>query len=307
MKILITGNKGFIGTHLERKLIERGHEIVGMSEGDMVECGISDQEFDLVYHLAAKTNYDDKPSYLWLENVLLVAELMEAIKTPRVIYASSQAVYGEYPYPGGLGGSFSEADYEDVPESAYGLSKLHGEQVAHLIGNRRGIEVVSLRYSIVLGPGQRYTTPYAGVLRNFVHAVMNGYRPMIFDDGKQTRDFVHIDDVTYANILAMSLPEGVYNVGGGVPYTILELCNEVLSTSSASVEPQFADCVRIGDPRHIISDISKIKEHGWEPTKNLKDMVKDYIDWIRKAGCTITTDPAEELEKAIEAGHVKRI
>ena len=239
----------------------------------------------------------------------------------RVIVASSQAVYGEgrYRCPNLTcpGSAVEREHFPDIrseaqlargvwdhtcpscgevlrprltderttnPRNQYAISKYTQELIALTLGKRYGIPTTVARYSITQGPRQSFRNAYSGVCRLFSMNSLLGRPPRIYEDGRQLRDFVNIEDVVSANMLLMEHPGAVgevFNVGGGRAYTVLEFAEIVRQVTGADVAPEIRGEYRFGDTRHIISDIRKLQALGWTPQHPPEKSVRDYVGWIK--------------------------
>ncbi len=265
----------------------------------------------------------------------------------KVIIASSQAVYGEgkykcsedgivYPAPRSLEqlkrsdwepkcpkcGSKIKMQFTDEsrvnPANSYGISKYSQELIGLTLGKRYDIPTICLRYSIVQGPRQSPYNLYSGALRAFAVSVYSGKEPIIYEDGQQLRDYVNIEDVVRANLLALEDPRmnyHAYNVGGGgrETYTVLKLAGIVGRTFGDEINSKITGEFRLGDTRHIISDISKIGALGWKPMNSIEKSVADYATWLKEkhvvldlVECTkrmkdqgVVREPKRSLKKGI--------
>jgi dTDP-L-rhamnose 4-epimerase len=270
-----------------------------------------------VFHFAAHQDYLPVFSRFFLVNSVGTAMLYELIvnsrlPVERVIIASSQAVYGEGKYRCRVHGvkypaqrlpaQLERRDWQvrcpdcsapmeplwtdesvTEPHSSYGISKRDQDEIALNLGLRYDIPSVSLRYSIVQGPRQSFRNAYSGALRSFAVCVLNGRPPLMYEDGEQQRDYVSIHDVVEANLLALDDPRTdyqVYNVGGNRRVTVEELAGLVIGSAGAQVGPVCPGVYRVGDTRHIFSDISKLRALGWEPRVAQADMVHEYLAWV---------------------------
>ena len=274
---------------------------------------------DAVFHFAAFQDYLPQFSKFMRVNVVSTALLYELIvreKLPvrRVIVASSQAAMGEGLYrdasgrtltpdirsreqldrgewevapPSGYAGplvSLKSDEGVSNPQNQYGLSKLAEENVAIQLGRRYEIPTVALRYSIVQGPRQSVYNAYSGACRIFSLSFREGREPTIFEDGAQLRDFVNIEDVVAANMIALfdhRTDYEVLNVGGGQAYTVSDFAKVVARAYGINqYEPKASGKYRFGDTRHIFSDISKILRLGWKPRRSVEDSVLAYKAWL---------------------------
>jgi dTDP-L-rhamnose 4-epimerase len=266
---------------------------------------------DYVVHLAA---YQDLlPNFAQFFHVnsvgtALLYELIVAEKLPvkKVVVASSQFVYGEGRYqcakdgevfPDGrnphkgqwdpvcpkCGGTITPLPLLEThanPKNQYSIAKYSQELMAVVLGKNYGIPSVALRYSIVQGPRQSFRNAYSGVLRIFTLQMLKAQPASIFEDGRQLRDYVNVEDVARANRLVLESAKAnfeVFNVGGGKGYTVREFASIV-----SEMNPNITGEYRVGDTRHSVSDIAKLQALGWKPTKTPHDSVREYISWIRE-------------------------
>jgi dTDP-L-rhamnose 4-epimerase len=277
---------------------------------------------DVVYHFAAFQDYLPTFSRFFDVNVTSTALLYEVIlreKLPikKVIVASSQAAAGEGLYidasgkallpdirpleqlergewelrpPAGFSAPLRwQPTNETVanPQNQYGLSKIAEEQVALSLGRRYGIPTVAMRYSITQGPRQSFYNAYSGACRVFCLSCHLGRPPVIYEDGRQVRDFVNIHDVVDANLLVLRDDRANYemfNVGGDRPYTVSEFAVIVAQIYGVKdYEPHPSGKFRFGDTRHICSDVTKLKRLGWAPRRTVHDSVEAYKEWLSSA------------------------
>ena len=272
---------------------------------------------EVIFHFAAYQDYLTDFSKFFEVNsqgTALLYEVAVEKKLPlkKVIIASSQAVYGEgkykcsedgivYPAPRSLEqlkrgdwelrcpkcGSKIKMQLTDEsrvnPANSYGISKYSQELIGLTLGKRYSIPTICLRYSIVQGARQSPYNLYSGALRAFAVSIHSGKEPLIYEDGKQLRDYVNIEDVVRANLLALEdsrTDYQVYNVGGGKAYTVFDLANMVARALGKKVKNKASGKFRLGDTRHITSDISKLKALGWQPINSIEKSVKDYLNWL---------------------------
>lgn len=165
--------------------------------------------------------------------------------------------------------------------STYALSKYDTERIAVNFGFALKIPTIAFRYFNVYGPRQSLNNPYTGVIAIFSSRIKNNNQPIIFEDGKQIRDFIYVEDVARANLLALeSDKEGVYNVGTGKPSSVLEVAKTLIKLFNSNIEPKITEEFRIGDNRHDFADISKIRrELGFEPRYDLKRGLEKFVKW----------------------------
>ena len=271
-----------------------------------------------VYHFAAYQDQRPNFSVFFTTNTVSTALLYEIIvekKLPikKVILASSQFVYGDGMYRCVHTGEtfFPELrsidalqkksweilclhkapaipipfreDQRVSPTNSYGLSKHALEEAALRLGKTYGVPTVLMRYSIVQGPRQSPRNLYSGVLRIFCAQALTGKPITVYEDGKQKRDFVNIEDVVVANIGVLNNPKAdfkVFNVGGGRGILVLDfakLVKKITNSASHIIVSGF----RRTDTRHAISDISKLKKLRWKPRFGPEKSIRDYINWLR--------------------------
>ncbi len=170
------------------------------------------------------------------------------------------------------------------PHNSYAISKYAQEMIALSLGRRYGVPTVCLRYSIVQGARQSFRNAYSGILRIFTQRLLHGNAPVCFEDGQQLRDYVSVHDVARANALVLEDDRadfGTFNVGGSHRKTVLEYARLVAKRAGIEIEPEIPGLYRVGDVRHIVSDITKLCALGWTPVVSLEDIVDEYISWAR--------------------------
>ena len=304
-----------------------------------LEYVLEDVEF--IYHLAAYQDYLPDFSTFFHVNAYSTALLYEIIvaknlPVKKVIVASSQFVQGDGLYKNSSGiliapkqrkiedlqkGKWNvydengiEMEYQWVNEShanppnAYAISKYSQELTAIQFGLRYNIPSVALRYSIVQGPRQSFYNAYSGANRIFNLHYFFDKAPTIYEDGNQLRDFVNIHDVVDANLLVLKDSRADYNVfcvGGGYPYTVKEFADIVADVhNKKDISPKIPGEFRVGDTRHTLSDITKLKTLGWSPKRTAKDSVIEYLDYLKAQ--TDIDDILEYAEKTMKQMNVVR-
>ncbi len=305
LRVLVTGGAGFIGSHTVDRLLAEGFEAVVLdnlrsgsldnislhknNESLKFVCGdVRDawlvknlaSSVDYVVHLAALVSVPESmrdPDLTYDINVNGTLNLLKACVdagVKRFIYASSCAVYGnadKLPI---------KEDCPPKPLSPYAFSKLKAESYVRKYFEDFGLETVCLRYFNVYGPRQAYSE-YSGVITQFINRVKRGLPLTIFGDGEQTRDFVYVEDVVEANMLALKCGEAVgevFNIGTGVATSIKQLAHTLLElTNRKDLEILYCEA-REGDVRHSVADISKAKEKlGYSPKIALKEGLKKLL------------------------------
>jgi UDP-glucose 4-epimerase len=298
MKVIVTGGKGFIGTHLINKLLQEGHEVTCVdiswhhsdvhaqmaktyktySYNSIGYYNITKQHHmrnifkkikpDICYHLAAQTsvrNSIKKVKVDATENIIGTINVLDACvtnKVKKVIFTSSGGTV--YKNDGLI--LKKESDELD-PESPYGMSKMTCENYIRLYSNLKKLDYCTLRLSNVYGPGQDPKNE-CGVIAIFLQAMKNNQTLKVFGDGIQSRDYVYIDDVVSALMMAQGL-SGTYNVSTGINTSV----NELLQILNCHNFKNIKDVP--GEIRHNSLDASKLKSHGWEP-------ITDIVEGINK-------------------------
>lgn len=304
-------------------------------DADAVERSLAG--VDGVFHLAAEVGVGQSmyeiARYVGV-NDLGTAVLLEALArkpVARLVVASSMSVYGEGAYrtPDGERAlqvrrtarepgrgwdpelpdgrklvpiPTDESKHVDLA-SIYALTKYAQEKSCLIIGRVYDIEAVALRLFNVFGPGQALSNPYTGVLANFGSRLRNGQGPMVFEDGQQKRDFVHVEDVARGFRLAMESPAAsghVINIGSGHAYTIANVA-EMLAAAMGVPElrPQILGKARAGDIRHCFADIGKAQRLlGYEPRRLLEDSLDELAQWIHGSEAD---DRGEHARRQLEA------
>ncbi len=304
MKILVTGGAGFIGSHLVDRLVQEGHEVVVVDnlltgkrrnlnkEARFYRLDIQSSRLErvfnrerplLVMHLAAQVDVRrsvEDPIFDAQVNVIGTLNLLEqAVKygTRKVIFASSGgAIYGEqdvFPAP---------ESHPIRPLSPYGISKLNGEQYLAYYQRISGIQHVILRYSNVYGPRQD-PEGEAGVVAIFTGKMLAGEQPIINGNGRQTRDFVFVDDVVEANLAVMGKEvQGIYNVGTAEETTVNELFRLLVELTNAGCKELHGPAKK-GEQARSVVDISRLhQELGWEPKVPLREGLKRTVEFFRE-------------------------
>lgn len=171
------------------------------------------------------------------------------------------------------------------PTSIYAITKRDHEEMFLSVGNAYGIPTVALRYFNIYGSRQALSNPYTGVLAIFSGRLLNGQSPVIYEDGGQTRDFVHVSDVVQANLLAMESEAAngqVFNVGTGRASSVSDLAGLLIGELGSEVLPKVESRFRAGDIRHCFADVTKIRRTlGYQPRVTLEKGVAELIDWVR--------------------------
>ncbi len=300
MNFLITGVAGFIGSALAKRLIREGHTVRGiddLSTGDpnrippevlFTRGDINDRptlwtllhDIDCVYHLAARVSVAESvlyPREYNATNVGGTVALMEAMRdvgVRRVVFASSGAIYGAQEH---------QPLHENMlpnPGSPYAVSKLAAEYYVRTIGRLWGIETVCLRIFNAYGPGQPLPPAHPPVIPNFLHHAVNGGTLVVHGDGRQTRDFVYIEDVVDALIAAATAPQvdgQVINVGSGEEIAIQDLAQRILELTGSKAQI-LVNPERSPGVLRMRADLEKAQRLlGYQPRVSLEDGLRRIL------------------------------
>jgi UDP-glucose 4-epimerase len=306
-KVLVTGGAGFIGSHLVEALVRLGHDVTvldNLSTGkienlasvqghirfitgdvrdyDTVSNACAGCEF--VFHEAAHVSVAESvevPQKTIAINVdgtlnVLLAASRKGVK--RFIFASSSSVYGDTDVLP------QKETMLPSPVSPYAASKISGEHLCQAFSRSYGIETVSLRYFNVFGPRQDPNSPYAAVIPKFISALVKGEAPIIFGTGKQSRDFVYVDNVVSANILAMTadaVSGAVFNIGSGEEYDLLTLLDVVSKETKQNIAPVFSK-PRPGDVFRTRASIELAQQRlGYKVIVPFNDGLIRTVAWFK--------------------------
>jgi UDP-glucose 4-epimerase len=310
MRALVTGGAGFIGSHIAHRLVESGHEVVVLDnffsgfranlaeiagrirlvEGDLrnlatvEECSAG---CEVIFHEAAIVSVPfsvERPQEshdVNIQGTLNVLQAARRAKTRRVVFASSAAIYGEEPTLPKI------ETMRPEPMSPYGVEKIAGEHYLATWSKLFAVETVALRYFNVFGPRQDPRSPYSGVISIFVDRILAGRPVTFFGDGSQCRDFVYVDNVVDANLLAATR-QGVsgraYNVACGKRTTLVELASLIEQAAERRVERAFAE-PRAGDIKESVADVSRAgSELGYAPVVDVEEGLQRLVRYVRGAG-----------------------
>ncbi len=311
-RYLVTGGAGFIGSNLAESLVKKGHFVrvldnfsygkrenlkfaggTGRIRLEIVKGDIRDKDIcqkvtrgvDYILHHAALRSVPqslENPDLYNDVNIkgtlfLLQAALKNRVK--RFVFASSSAVYGNST-------SFQQKE-EHLPNpiSPYGLTKLTGEYYCRIFSEVFGLETVCLRYFNVFGPRQSLDSEYASVIPKFISSILKNQQPPIFGNGKQLRDFVFVDNVVLANVLAAQAKNaggGVFNIAAGESYSVLKIVAEINKITGKSIGPKFFP-KRPGDAFKTRADISKAgKILKYKPCVSFKSGLQETVEYFQK-------------------------
>src|SRR6266516_1704250 len=277
-------------------------------------------KIDIVFHQAAYGGYMPEISKYVHVNSLGTAQMLEVIREKslpmqKIIVASSQAVYSEgagicqrhglvfptvrpieqlrkgdwevhCPICGAI--TKSAPTPENAPvggETVYGLPTGDQEKLVLLWGKQVGIPAVALRYSCTYGPRQSVFNPYTGVIAIFCTRLLNNLRPVLYEDGEQTRDFSFVEDIARGNLLAAETDklDGLpVNIGSARGTPIREIAEQLADILKIEIAPEINGEFRPGEMRHLTSDTTLVRSAGYKPAVDLCEGISRYIDWIRK-------------------------
>ena len=301
------GAEFIAGDVCDREVVDRALEGIDIVFHEAAEVGVGQSMYEIERYVRA--------------NDLGTAVLLEAILARRpqikkIVVASSMSIYGEGAYTCDTCGPVAPqlrpvsqllercwevqcptcrrtlspaATTEEkplFPTSVYAVTKQDQEQFCLAVGRSYGIPAVALRYFNVYGTRQALSNPYTGVCAIFSARLLNGNRPMVFEDGEQTRDFVHVSDIVQANLLAIETDRADYqalNVGTGASTSIRTVSRLLAEGLGLDLEPEIVSKYREGDIRHCVADISKAKSLlGYQPQVTLERGIPELLSWVRE-------------------------
>jgi len=298
VKYVVTGGAGFIGSNIVKKLISKGNNVTVIDnlytgkesnletvkdkivflKDTILNIDLLEKEMeniDGVFHQAALASVQDsfsKPDEYHNVNVNGTENILKLAKKNnfKVVYASSSSVYGN---PERI--PIKESDSKN-PINPYAETKLKKEELA-VKYSKIGVKVIGLRYFNVFGNGQ--SKEYAGVVKLFLERIQDKLPPKINGDGLQARDFVFVEDVVNANIMAMEsdVDHAFFNVGTNTNISVIELAHVMIKAANLDIKPIFGAALK-GDVKITIADISLIKKSlGWHPTITIEEWLKQKI------------------------------
>lgn len=321
MRVLVTGAVGFIGSHVCKKFLSEGHEVVGidnlaannksyeLTKKDLKHSGLTDlkvidftdcdavfdlffkhegsSQFDAIIHLGAlprvqfSIEHTLESNKANIDGTLNLLYCANEFGIQRFVYSSSSSVYGNQDTLP------LKEDMKPNPLSPYALQKLVGEYYCDIYHNVHGMETISLRYFNVYGPWQRPDSSYAALIPKFAHCMIkNEGDPVIFGDGLKSRDFTFVEDVAMANYLAATTDNEkaygqVFNIGGGKNHTVNQVVSHIREFTETTLQHRHGPPVV--ESEHTLADISKSKELlGWEPTIDFKEGLRITIESMKE-------------------------
>ena len=313
MRILITGGAGFIGSHLCDKYVKEGHSVICLDNfmsgdltnvrhlldnrnfklirGDVRDYALLEKtmrDVEVVFHLAAQIHVDRsyiEPRLTWdinvmgTQNVLEIARLHDCKK---IIQASTSEVYGSALYH-----PIDESHPLNAPHP-YGASKIAADRMCYAYIKTYGMNIAIVRCFNIFGERQR-DVGYGGVISIFTRRVLKGMSPIIYGDGKQTRDYTYIDDAVRAYDLILNYQESIIepvNFGSGHEETINALADMIINYCGKKgvIKPIHVE-PRIGEVKQLIANASRAWHLlGWQPQCKIQDSLKKFVEWYREYG-----------------------
>jgi len=301
VKVLITGIAGFIGSNLAERLLNEGHEVVGI---DNLSYGVREQipsnsqfhlldirdvaiyplfkAIDVVFHLAAKNCIVDcqldpvETADINITGQLHVFEAAKQAGVTKVIYAESSAIYeGATIFP--------TPQSEEKPESFYASSKMCGHLFAQCYRRYHKLNLTGLRYFNVYGPRQDYRRTIPPVMSAFIISLLKDEQPVIYGNGTKQRDFIYIDDVNDFHIMCMQASQTngkVFNLGSGTSYSISKIYDMICDLLNIH-KPAIYKSDLPGEAQRTCADISEALKIGWKPKIDIHTGLQRMIEWIR--------------------------
>ena len=301
-KVVVTGGLGFIGSHIVEELYQDNQVFIVDNEstgkhdniknfdlsqislilGDITTIDLHEifESADYVLHQAALPSVPRsvrdplKSNEANVTGTLKVLIAARDCEVKKVVFASSSSVYGDTPV-------LPKVETMPLnPQSPYATTKATGELYCQNFTDIYGLSTACLRYFNVFGPRQDPKSQYAAVIPKFITAILNGESPVIYGDGKQSRDFTFVKNIVQANILACEASmEGVYNVACGRRTTLNQLVDIISEILDRNVTPEYTD-PRAGDVKHSLADIDKIREFGYKPSEDFKKDLEKVVTFF---------------------------
>jgi ADP-L-glycero-D-manno-heptose 6-epimerase len=289
LRVLVTGGAGFTGSNLAKRLVSLGHDVVASDNfssahwsnlrdftGDITTTDASELgPFDVIFHQASITDTTVHNQKMMMENNLehFRALLEIAVQwNSRVVWASSASIYGRNTPP-------NVETQKPNPLNVYAYSKLAMERLAEAYRTRLSRPIIGLRYFNVYGPGENHKGKFASMIHQLAKQMRAGNRPRIFTAGEQKRDFVYVDDIIQANLLAAKADtSGVFNVGCGEARTFNEVVTELNRALKTQLPPDYFDNPYGFTQDWTQADLTSSKKHlGYQPKFNLAAGIDAYL------------------------------
>jgi dTDP-L-rhamnose 4-epimerase len=320
-RVLITGGAGFIGSHVAEELLRAGYSVRALDvlveqvhdgqqrpgyldpDVELIPGDVRNPEvvrgalegMDAVLHLAARVGVGQsmyEQSEYAGANTLGTSVLLEALlerPVRKLVVASSMSIYGEGARENGRPVPTPETKPPELA-SVYALTKYDQERLCLLHGAAYDVPAVALRLFNVYGPRQALSNPYTGVLAIFAARLLNDRPPVVYEDGEQRRDFVHVTDVARAFRLALENDGAdgqAINIGSGRSTSVLELADTLARLLEKDIEPELPGTSRAGDIRHCFADVSRARELlGFDAQVDLEDGLAELAKWLKTQSAT---------------------
>ena len=301
--IVVTGGLGFIGSHIVDNLIENNnitiiddkssgselnlenptHDNLEIITGGITELNLKEVflDKDYIFHLAAMASVPlsvDQPLKAHEVNATGTLEVLKAAADSdikKLVNSSSSAVYGD-----NMNMPLSENERLQ-PQSPYAVTKATSEYYCQIFSEAYGLNTVSFRYFNVFGPKQSPNSQYAAVIPKFINSLLSGERPVIYGDGEQSRDFIHVSNIVNANISACeSNYNGILNLASGKSLTINKLFEMIKDILNSPISPIY-EPERFGDIKHSLADIDNLKNINFKPDLNFEKQLRETILWFQ--------------------------
>ena len=313
MKMLITGGAGFIGSHLCDKYTKEGHTVLCLDnfmsgnltnvrhlldnrnfkllKGDVRDFDLLEKiirDVDVVFHLAAQIHVERsyvEPKLTYEVNVMGTQNILEVARihdAKRVIYASTSEVYGSAQYS-----PIDEQHPLNAPHP-YGASKIAADRMCYAYIHTYGMNISIVRLFNIFGPRQR-DIGYGGVISIFTRRILSNMPPIIYGDGRQTRDYTSVEDAVRAYDLVLNHNEPItepINFGSGREESILDLANMLIALAGkkGDIKPVHVE-PRLGEVKRLIANATKAKKLlGWEPECKLEEGLEKFVQWYKNYG-----------------------
>ncbi len=295
------------GNVADAALLEQAFDGIEVVYHEAAEVGVGQSMYEIHRYVHGNT---------LATSVLLESVMKRRAQIRKLVVASSMSIYGEGAYQDSAGTTFfpqlrptsqllerrwevespmtgeplqpvgTNEDKPLFPTSVYAITKQDQEQLCLVVGRAYGVPTVALRYFNVYGARQALSNPYTGVCAIFSSRLLNDHAPAIFEDGKQTRDFIHVSDIVQANLLALETDKADYqaiNIGTGRATSVKRIAELLAEGLGKNLEPEIVGKYREGDIRHCVSDISRARQLlGYEPKVSLEEGMPALLDWVRQ-------------------------